>query len=336
MDCPRIPEINYSDFGERLHKAARGRRIPWTGSIELTARCNLKCVNCYINVDERDEAARRNELTSAEACALIDDIADRGCLRLLLTGGEPFVRSDALDIYAHAKKRGLIVTLFTNGTLITPRIADCLREWPPHRVEITLYGVTEETYRMVTGVKGAFSRCIRGVELLLDRGVNVELKTMVLTVNAHELEKIEAFARERGLGFRFDPMVNMRLDGDSRPGLCRLSPEQVVALDIGSERRVKAWKDFVSRYSGPPREPERLYRCAAGFGSFHIDSNARLSPCMTSRTPSYDLRRGSFAEGWEVFLPQVFSQKRTRVAPCQTCPISAVCDQCPGTAQLEN
>jgi radical SAM protein with 4Fe4S-binding SPASM domain len=335
VDCPRIPEITYSDFGEQLRKASRGKRIPWTGNIELTARCNLRCTHCYINVDERDEASRRNELTCAEACSLIDQVADNGCLCLLLTGGEPFVRSDTLDIFTHAKKKGLIITLFTNGTLITPRIADYLKDWPPHRVEISVYGITEQTYSAVTGVKGAFSQCIRGIELLLDRGLNVELKTMVLTSNEHELPEIESFARERGLAFRFDAMVNMRLDGGLRPGRCRLSPEHVVAIDMGDKRRREAWRDYAARYSGPPREPERLYRCAAGSGNFHIDSFARLSPCIVSRTPSFDLRRGSFTEGWEQFLPRVFAQKRTRVTSCRTCEISALCDQCPGNALLE-
>lgn len=335
MECTRIPEINYSAFGEQMFRASQGRRIPWTGAIELTARCNLKCVHCYINLAEKDEGAQGNELTSSEVCGLLDEITDKGCLNLLLTGGEIFLRNDFLDIYTHAKRKGLIVTLFTNGTLITSRIADYLRDWPPHAVEITLYGSTEATYSRVTGVTGAFSRCIRGLDLLMDRGIRVRLKTMVLTLNKHELGEMESFASQRGLDFHFDPVLNMRLDSNRAPRRYRLSPEQVVALDMCNEKRTRAWKDFISRHSGPPREPEKLYRCGAGLGNFHIDSFGRLSPCIISRKPSYELRTGGFAQGWHQFLPEVISRTRSRVAPCQTCRIASLCDQCPGMAQLE-
>lgn len=335
MDCPRMREISYSDFGAHLYRKARGRRIPWVGSIELTARCNLGCGHCYINVPQTDRNAQANELTASEAYDLIDQIADAGCLRLLLTGGELFVRPDALDIYTYAKKKGIVVTLFTNGTMITPRIADHLADLPPHSVEITLYGCTEETYSQVTGVRGAYSQCIRGIELLRERGIRVSLKTMVLTVNQHELGRMESYAGALGTDFRFDPMVSMRLDGDTRPKAFRLSPEQVVALDMRDDRRVRAWKEYVARYSGHSPQPDRLYQCAAGIGNFHIDPVGRLSACIIARTPSYDLRKGSFADGWNRFLPQVISQTRKRVTPCRTCSLNILCDQCPGAAQLE-
>jgi MoaA/NifB/PqqE/SkfB family radical SAM enzyme len=121
MDCPLIHVTGYGEFSERLHNQAATRRLPITGSVELTDRCNLQCAHCYINLSAADCESRSRELTLGEWRNLLDQIADEGCLWLLLTGGEPLIRPDFLEIYDHAKQRGLLLTVFTNGTLLTPR-----------------------------------------------------------------------------------------------------------------------------------------------------------------------------------------------------------------------
>ncbi|MGB3904717.1 MAG: radical SAM protein, partial [Anaerolineae bacterium] len=165
MECPHIPKTSYAEFSNRLHDKLGGKRVPIAGSLELTFRCNLRCVHCYLG-DTRAGIPGKQELTYAEIRDLLDQIVDEGCLWLLLTGGEPLVRPDFLDIYTYAKQKGLLVTLFTNGTLITPQIADYLQQWRPFVVEISLYGRTKETYEKVTGVPGSYERCMRGIQLL--------------------------------------------------------------------------------------------------------------------------------------------------------------------------
>jgi MoaA/NifB/PqqE/SkfB family radical SAM enzyme len=167
MECPHIPNISYAQFGEQLYNSAVTKRIPITGSFELTFRCNLRCVHCYCNLPPNDQDAIEKELTTEEVFDIFDQIAEAGCLWLLITGGEPLLRKDFLEIYTYAKKKGFIITLFTNGTLITEEIADYLKEWPPNKVEITLYGVTSETYERVTGISGSFKRCKRGIKDML-------------------------------------------------------------------------------------------------------------------------------------------------------------------------
>lgn len=336
MECPQIPVTGYGEFSRRLHEKMHGQRIPITGSIELTARCNLRCVHCYINLPVGDRQARERELSSREFCDVLDQIVDEGCLWLLVTGGEPLIRSDLLDIYTHAKKKGLLITLFTNGTTITPRIADHLAEWRPFAVEITLYGRTQETYERVTGVSGSYKRCMRGIELLLERNLPVKVKSMVMTLNRHEVWDMKAFAEGLGVEFRFDPVLNVRLDGDRKPATFRISAEEVVALDLADEKRGKSWREFCDKFWGPPVHPEYLYHCGAGVGTFHVDSYGQLSVCMMSRLPSYHLRQGTFREGWYEFVPHVLAQKRSRETPCQSCELIALCGQCPGWAQMES
>src|SRR5690242_4271075 len=126
-----IATLNYGEFSRDLHDKLRratsgGQGIPSEASIEVTHRCPLACAHCYNNLPMNDPEARRGELTYEEHCRILDEITEAGCLWLLYTGGEIFARRDFLDIYSYAKRKGLLITLFTNGTLITPQIADYL------------------------------------------------------------------------------------------------------------------------------------------------------------------------------------------------------------------
>jgi radical SAM protein with 4Fe4S-binding SPASM domain len=336
MECPYIPIIKYSEFRKRLDEKLQGRRFPLGCSIEVTARCNLHCVQCYINLPVGNKKAQKQELTYKELCSILDQITDEGCLWLLLTGGEPFVRQDFLDIYTYAKKKGMIITLYTNGTTITPRIADYLAEWRPSSIEITLYGSTQETYEKVTGVHGSYKKCIRGIDLLLERKLPLELKSMIMTLNKHEVWKMKAYAESLGLDFRFDPVVNMRVDGDRGPEEYRLTPEDIVELDLNDEERLKEWHNFCSKFLGMSQSPEYIYQCGAGLGTFHIDPYGKMSACMMTRMSSFDLRFGSFKEGWHSFIPKIIEQKWSQDVSCKTCDLIALCDQCPGWAHVEN
>jgi radical SAM protein with 4Fe4S-binding SPASM domain len=335
MECPHIPELNYREFSKRLHEKVVGQRIPITGSLELTFRCNLRCVHCYLGQD-RNGIPGQTELTYTEICDILDQIVDEGCLWLLLTGGEPLLRSDCLDIYTYAKRKGLLVSLFTNGTLITPRIADCLAEWHPFVVEITLYGRTQETYERITGVAGSHARCMRGIDLLLDRGVQLRLKTMLMTLNKHELYDIKEYAESLGVGFGFDPLVNAGLDGSGVPLTYRLPPEEIVQFELADADRLERWPELFKNSPDVQTDSRQLYMCEAGRSGFHIDPYGKLSLCLVDRVPSYDLRRGSFREGWSEFLPQVRNRQASEDYECGQCRLLPVCPQCPGWARLEH
>src|ERR1044071_182588 len=99
--------------------------------IEVTRRCPLECAHCYNNLPMSDRAARRSELTYEEHCRILDELAEAGTLWLLFTGGGNFGAPAFLDIYTYAKKKGFLITLYTNGTLITEKLADYLSDWRP-------------------------------------------------------------------------------------------------------------------------------------------------------------------------------------------------------------
>src|SRR5579864_4921077 len=180
-------ELSYGAFSAALHERQGGQRAPLQVSIEVTRRCPLECLHCYNNLPMGDLDARRRELSKEEHFRLLDELVEMGCFWLLYTGGEIFARKDFLEIYTYAKKKGFIITLFTNGTLITEKVADYLTNWPPFAIEITLYGNTRETYEKLTGIPGSYERCIRGINLLVERRLPLKLKTVPTTINRHEV-----------------------------------------------------------------------------------------------------------------------------------------------------
>ncbi len=335
MECPHIPELSYGQFSKRVHDKVVAGRIPIVGSLELTFRCNLSCVHCYLAHAHHGLPGKR-ELSYQEICGILDQVVNEGCLWLLITGGEPLLRSDFLEVYTYAKKKGLLITLFTNGTLITPQMADYLADWCPFSVEITLYGRTRETYERVTGVPGSYERCLQGIDLLLEREVPLKLKTMLMTLNRHEIWDIKAYAEGLGVEFRFDPMINAGLDGSGKPAEVRLTPEEVVGYDFADAKRLESWRELCDKLGGPPSNPEYLYICGAGVNSFHIDPYGELGVCLISRVPGYDLRQGSFHEGWYDFVPGVRRQKARDDYQCNQCELISLCGQCPGWSQLEH
>ncbi|MGH9316407.1 MAG: radical SAM/SPASM domain-containing protein, partial [Thermoanaerobaculia bacterium] len=307
-----VETVSYSDFSLGLHQrvaSVAGGRVPVNGAIEITRRCPLDCEHCYNNLPMADPEARRRELSYEEHCRLLDEIADAGCFWLLFTGGEIFARRDFLDIYTYAKKKGFLITLFTNGTIITPKIADYLAEWPPFAIEITLYGRTQETYERLTCVPGSYDRCLRGINLLLERGLPLALKTVAVTINKHEVWEMKRFAEEDlGVEFKFDAMINPRIDCSQSPLAVRLKPEEIVDLDLQDPGRVAEWKRFGAQFVGPVHTPEKsdeVYHCGGGINTFAIDPYGQMSICVLSHFDMFDLRGGSFREGWESFLQKV-------------------------------
>lgn len=330
-----VPRISYSAFAGRIGDRVSADRTPLDGSLELTFRCNLRCAHCYVSEPGNDRGAKAQELTAAEIRRIADEVVDRGCLWMLLTGGEPLLRPDLPEIYLHMKRRGLLVTLFTNGTAMTPRIADLLAEWPPLVVEVSIYGSSPEVYEAVTGLPGSFRRCVRGIELLLDRKVRMRLKTVPTVLNYADMDGMRALAAAYGLDFEWDPLVNCRVSGSAGPAAVRLLPEQIVELERRDPKRTAAFRREFKRPSRIDVRAE-LIACGAYLHAFHIDPYGRLVPCMLLREPAYDLRAGSFRDGWDAHFPALRTRARTKSMACDVCDVRSACDQCVGWALLEN
>ena len=309
--------LDYSSWSLGVKQRVGGRRVPLSGTIELTRRCNNRCRHCYNNLPASDLHAHAEELRTDELIRILDEAAAAGCVWLLLTGGEIFLRPDFREIYTHAKQNGLLVTLFTNGTLITPELADFLANQRPFSIEITLYGATRETYERVTGNPGSFGQCLRGIGHLRDRGLPLKLKATLSTLNRHEIEAMKRLAEnDLGLPFRFDALLNARCDRSPGPLDVRLSPEEVVQLDLADPERAEALRDFARRRPGHgagDKKGSPLYPCGGGAHSFAIDPYGRLRACAISPGEGFDLQEWKFSRRMgPVFGAAARAQNRPR------------------------
>jgi radical SAM protein with 4Fe4S-binding SPASM domain len=332
--------VNYGEFSGKLHRHFAGKRAATNVSIELTRRCPLDCLHCYNNLPMGDQTARAQELTFAEHVQLLDELVAAGTLWILYSGGEIFARKDFLDIYTEAKKRGFLITLFTNGILINERIADHLAKYRPFAIEITLYGATRETYEKLTQKPGSYDRCMRGIQLLLERNLPLKLKTVPTTINQHEVYEMKHLAESLGVPFKFDPLVNPRIDCSQSPLAVRLSPEQVVALEFRDlerkeEYRRLAKRDLEAATKKTSAESQR-YTCGGGMNGCAVDPTGTMTICVISHQQGYDIRKGSFREGWDGPLQEIRSQPRTRATICDGCHIKTFCSMCPANGELEN
>ncbi len=329
----------YTDFSLVVHQSVNATRVPVNGTIEVTNRCPLSCSHCYNNLPMHDADARRREMSTEDHYRLLDELAGLGCLWLLYTGGEIFARRDFLDIYTYAKKKGFLVTLFTNGTLITESIADYLVEWPPFSIEITLYGATPETYEKLTQVPGSYERCMRGIRLLLQRNLPLKLKSVAVSINYHELEAMEEIAENLGVEFKFDPMINPRIDCSSSPLAVRLQPAELVQLDLRDPERVAEWRRLAIELAPAlpaDGETKQLYECGGGVNSWAVDPYGDLSICVLSHVDRYNVRDGSFRDGWDHYLRDVRTRPITRPTKCTSCGLKSMCGMCPANGELEN
>lgn len=316
--------------------------------LEITARCNNNCRHCYINLPVRDRQVKSKELSLNQMKNIIDQSADLGALWCLITGGEPLLREDFIDIYLYLKKKGFLVSVFTNASLITKEHIDIFKKYPPWNIEVTVYGVTKETYERVTRVAGSYEAFMKGLALLLKNGIKVRFKAMALRSNVHELPDIAKFYRERTKDyFRFDPFLHLRLDSDTKRNeeikSERLSPEEIVRIEKADPERYGALEKGYGKFIVPEFKKFRcdhLFHCGAGNASFNIsyDGYFRLCSSLLHSDCIYDLKKGKLEDAWRNFVPKVRdmrSKNKEYLKKCHKCPIINLCKWCPAHSHLE-
>ncbi len=332
-------------------KMAAGRSV-FSFDLEATARCNLDCRHCYINLPAGDRTARRRELTVEEIGRIGGEAAALGAVWCLITGGEPLLRKDFFDVYTALLGRGLLLSLFTNATLVTDEHVRFFRKFPPREIEVTVYGVTRETYERVSRKPGSFAAFERGLDRLLAAGLPVRLKAMALRSNKHEIPAIADFCRARTKDYyRFDPQLHLRFDRDEARNTLikaeRLSGREVARLERADPQRFGALRTACGEIlpegaeaGGGAPECRHIFRCGVGQRSFVVGPEGGLRPCLSLHHPDFlfDLRRGRLADAWTRFLPAALSRtsdRREFLDKCGRCPLVNLCLWCPAHAYLE-
>lgn len=288
---------------------------------------------CYVRQAAGDQAVRTKELSTPEWLELARQAVDHGMVFLLLTGGEVFLRPDFFEIYTPLTRLGLILTLFTNGTLITEARAARLAEAPPSRTEITLYGATATTYEAVTGVPGSYARCCAGIEALVKHRVPLGLKTTITRHNVGELDAMRQMAHDWGLPFSAGWLLSQRRDGaPSEAAACRLSAAECVALEATDRASATEWTETALREAS--LGPDRNFYCQAGQAAFVVNPRGEMNACIDLPLPAARPLETGFRAAWEQV--QRFVDTAPPLAPpCLTCDARAYCPRCPAWSTLE-
>ena len=335
-----MEQLSYGAFSADLHQRQTGERVPLQVSIEVTRRCPLECLHCYNNLPMGDMDAKRREMTKKEHFRVLDELVEMGCFWILYTGGEIFARKDFLEIYTYAKQKGFLITLFTNGTIINEQIADYLKEWPPFAIEITLYGRTRETYEALTAIPGSYDRCLRGIKLLKEQGLPLKLKTVATSINKHEVMAMRRFAEEDlGVEFKIDGQINPRIDCSQSPLAVRLTPEELVALDLSTPTIAAEYRKLAKAgLESPPNlsQIDTTYSCGGGMNSFAINAYGEIGICVISQQETFAIRQAGVRAVWEESLFRLRNRKRRKVTKCVECRIQPLCGMCPANGELEN
>lgn len=289
---------------------------------------------CYV-VGHRESHA--DELTTEDAKDALNQLADAGALRLTFSGGEPFIRSDFLELVLHAREKTFNIEIYTNGTLIGPATARRLRELAVWQVSISILGAEPATHDGITQSKGSFARATHAIHLLKEAGVKTRIKTLLMQANFHEYPQIVAMARDLGIPFSLDPTVSSRNDGSIDTLEMALTDDQFKEL-VADPTLGPGSLSFDNVQLQENRE-DRLngYMCRAGVSFCDISWNGDVLPCMQYPWSAGNLRTQRFADIWanSPVMLELRAARRKSAPECRECELLPLCFRCPATAALE-
>ena len=299
---------------EYLHAKAAKMGIPLSGTFELTPCCNMACKMGYVRMTKTEQESISPLRTAKEWLELGLTARDSGLLYLLLTGGEPFLRPDFKEIFQGLHRMGLILSINSNGTLIDEDTVVWLKETPPTRVNITLYGASNETYARLCGNPQGYDQAVRGIRMLRKAGISVRINCSLTPYNAADLEGIYAFANQEGLlvqatGYMFPPL---RRDESMVGTNERFTPQEAAyqSARIACMMNGEDWYLERMKHELPPipgesddcpdvgAEGEGI-RCRAGKCSFWVTWNGGFMPCgMLPSNDAPNVFDIGFEEAW--------------------------------------
>lgn len=316
---------------------ARGARngLPIGGNFELTARCNFHCPMCYVHLNADDIAARGKELTAQQWIELARQARDEGMMFALLTGGEPLVRRDFFEIFSAMKDMGVMVSVNSNGSMLSGEVMERLLEDPPFRMNISLYGGSRETYAKMCGNE-AFDQVVNNIRALKQGGVDIRLNVSITPYNQQDMERIYRISQELGVmvkasSYMYPPI---RVHGDCGHRLsAQEAARRMVEWDVlrftpeEFNKRALNMKKYACMERGEcSADLDEGVSCRAGSTSFWMTWDGRMLPCGMMPGPEvYPLETG-FREAWQQLRHETKAIRTpSKCAGCQNREVCSVC-----------
>jgi len=311
---------------DELSRIIYKKNIPLYTVFELTHKCNLSCKHCYIPKNKIQK-----ELKTEQVKSILKQLAEAGCLHLVLSGGEVFLRKDIMQICEYSRKLNFDLRIFTNGTLVSRQDAQKFAEIGISGIEISLYG-KEKVHDKITGVKGSFKKTFNAIKLLKEHGVRIILKTPIMNINFNEYKWLIKFSNSMDIEYRFDPAIVPMNNGN----------ESVLKYQLGKQNLKKIFEDKkitpgLKKVSGTLAGNQIDLFCKAGRNFAGIAPNGTVYPCIQFLYPLGNLKDESFGEIWynSRQIKYIRSLKSYDCRECYSCAKAAVCRRCPGLVLLE-
>ena len=324
VDAAENPELAIGQF-------MADHRILYSLVLELTYRCNEKCVHCYL-----PQETRLPELSLQQIDALMGEFVGMGGLQIQLTGGEALFRKDFIGILSLAKKHCLVTSITTNLTLLSDDILNAIIDLSPRSVGCSIYAARPELHDAITLVKGSFAKSVRAIRSLRAAGIPVVTKSPLMKTTAPHWREIEALAKELGCEYQFDLSITAKNDGKLSPLAQRVEDREVLN-DIFSSRYYKLYvgDEPMSALAGPSPEASL---CGAGASGLAVSPDGTIRPCIGLTIGLGQWPTNSLAEVWHKspFFAEFGAIKLRDISPCNTCPELAFCSRCPGAWLAEH
>lgn len=345
---PKLPSVQIT---EHLYRKASCQRIPLSGTFELSPVCNFACKMCYVRKTAKEvQQSPRPILTLDDWRRIAREARDAGMVYLLLTGGEPFLWSDFWTLYEELIQMGFVISINTNGSMIDEEAIERMKKLPPRRINITLYGAGDETYRNLCGISGVFDRVDRAIVGLKKAGIPLRLNCSLTPYNVSDLEQMLDYAEQHEVelavnSYMFPPI---RRDSDQiGVNEARFSPEDAAKYRLLVYKRQNSPKnyrrlleDILKGYVDPPGLDENCVdpvdgriRCRAGKATFWVTWDGWVTPCGMMTEPKIDLTGRSFREIWEELTQTSAALRLSGV--CEKCPNVHICHPCAAMALAE-
>ncbi len=293
--------------------------------LDITTKCNLHCIHCYHPFQEYEA---KRELTLSEIQRIIDDAYDLGVFVVVISGGEPTLRSDFFDIINYISNKGMCIDLYTNALLIDHNFSSKLRGLNIRKISISLYSSQEKTHDKVTQHPGSCKLTKNAIDCLIQHGFNVELKTLLMQFNFDDYEITSSYAQNKECSFVTDISMTPLLNSDKRTLDFSLNKNHYTQLCQKKENPFTPIKNIVQPENAP---------CNAGRYSLYCDSDGLIYPCVSFRYFLGNLDSGlkkawhsSTLQKWQSIKNSDFYDYK-RYSFCEFCP-----EICAGIAQLEN
>ncbi|MFZ0478520.1 MAG: radical SAM protein [Terriglobales bacterium] len=304
--------------------------VPVAVHLDVTYRCNERCVHCYLDHDDH------GEMTAAEIKGVLDQLAEAGVFFLSLSGGEVFMRRDFFEILEYARRLLFVVKIKTNAVMIGEAEARKLRALAIDTIQISVYSHRPAVHDAITKLPHSFERTIKAIKFLRDQGLRVNIANVLMTANYNDHLGVQKLAAELGVHYKLDPTITPMMDGDT----------SVLSLRVGREKLEEVFRNPAlvpnqEEFCAPPKPPSKAdlesYSCSAGHSFCYISPYGDVFPCVQFPLPSGNVRRQKFLDIWN-HSPQLNEVRSVQIKDlpvCSSCSHASSCTRCPGLAYME-